>query len=271
MIAGYWRKLAGNAVIAAHLRGQRQAPFLDRVRLEARRDRRIRAMVAYAARAVPYYRDWFARERIDPRAITDAAALDRLPVLDRDVVRTRPGLFVAQTAAGRTGVAFATSGTTGTPIHIVHDRRSLLANFAFGERERAPVLRLCGGAFNPKEIYVGYETSTFKTVQAFYAEHTLLPVRAQRRFVSLGTPLAEVAALVDAERPDVLVGYGGWLDLFFKTVAARGRACHRPRVVMSMGEALPPGARDFIERTLGVPVLSRYNAVEAFKIGFTCE
>jgi phenylacetate-CoA ligase len=40
---------------------------------------------------------------------------------------------------------------------------------------------------------------------------------------------------------------------------------------MSMGEALPHGTREFIEGRLGVPVLSRYNAVEAFKIGFVCE
>jgi phenylacetate-CoA ligase len=42
-------------------------------------------------------------------------------------------------------------------------------------------------------------------------------------------------------------------------------------MVMYMGEALPHGARDHIEGRLGIPVLSRYNAVEAFKIGFFCE
>src|SRR4030067_870432 len=31
------------------------------------------------------------------------------------------------------------------------------------------------------------------------------------------------------------------------------------------------GGREFFERELGIPVYSRYNAVEAFKIGFTCE
>jgi len=271
MITGYWTKLCGNAVIAAHLRGQRAVPFLPRPELDALRDRRIRDLVTYAVRTIPYYREWFASAGTDPREVTGAADLDRLPVLDKELVRAQPHLFVAETAAARNALAFSTSGTTGTPIEIRHDRRSLLANIAHGERERAPVIRACGGAFRPKELYVGYETSTFKKVQAFYEANTMLPVRPQRSFVSLLEPIETIAAAANAERPDVLVGYGGWIGLFFKTVAARGIDVRLPKIVMYMGEALPHGARDYIEGRVGVPVLSRYNAVEAFKIGFFCE
>jgi phenylacetate-CoA ligase len=69
----------------------------------------------------------------------------------------------------------------------------------------------------------------------------------------------------------VLVGYGGWLSLFFRAVEARGLPLPPPKLVLSMGEALPHGAREHIEGRFGIPVLSRYNAVEAFKIGFFCE
>lgn len=271
MIARQWRKLTGNAIIAVNLRGQRRIPFLSRERIAALRDQRIRSMVAHAARTVPFYRDWFARAGADPREITGAADLDRLPVLDRELVRAEPRRFLSESAAARDTVAFTTSGTTGTPLEVRHDRRSLLANIAFGEREREPVIRLCGGKFRPQELYVGYQTSTFKKVQAFYAEHTRLPVRPARTFMSLLEPIEQVAARINAEHPDVLVGYGGWLDVFFRTVAARGLDIHPPPVVMYMGEALPHGGRDFIEQRFGIKVLSRYNAVEAFKIGFMCE
>jgi hypothetical protein len=103
----------------------------------------------------------------------------------------------------------------------------LLANIAWGERERDPVIRGTGGAFRPKELYVGYETSTFKTVQAFYEQHTLLP-RPQRTFVSLLEPIERIAAIANAERPDVLVGYGGWIDLFFgRSPRAASRSIRR--------------------------------------------
>jgi phenylacetate-CoA ligase len=270
VIVAQARRLYGSAIVAAYLPGQTRVPFLPREQLEVLRDRALRRMVRYAARTVPFYRDLFASAGIDPATIRTAGDLARLPVLDRELVRARPELFVADAAATRGALSFATSGSTGTPVHVAHDRRSLLANIPFGERERAPVNRLCG-AFRPKEIYVGYETSTFKKVTAFYADAARLPVAPKRRFVPLLTPVEEVAALIDAERPDVLVGYGGWLDLFFSTIAARGIALRPPKLVMYMGEALPHGARARIEEQFGIPVMSRYNAVESFKIGYFCE
>jgi phenylacetate-CoA ligase len=271
-MSGAWgRRLWGAVVIASYVRGQRRATFLPRAELDALRDQRIRRMVRYAAKYVPFYRETFARDGIEPERIRGAADLDRLPVLDKDLVRARPEYFVAETAAARRGLSFLTSGSTGRPVSIRHDRRSLLANIAFGEREREIVNRACGGSFRPTELYVSYETSTFKKVEAFYAENALLPVRPLRRFVSLLEPVDRVVAIANEERPDLLVGYGGWLDLFFKTVHARSLPLHRPKLVLYMGEALSTDGRQLIEEGFGIPVMSRYNAVESFKIGFFCE
>jgi phenylacetate-CoA ligase len=264
-------RLHGSAVIAAYMRGQRRVPFMPREKLHALRDARIRRIVAYAARTVPYYRDLFARERVDARDVRGAADLDRLPTIEREVVRQNPHLFISEARPSRTALSFLTSGSTGIPLEVHHDRRSMLANIAFGERERAPVNRICGGSFRPKELYVGYETSTFKKVIAFYEQSTLQPMRPRRRFVPLHEPIDKIAEIANAEKPDVLVGYGGWIDLFFKTVVARDIEIHVPKAVMYMGEALPPGARSHIEEHFGIPVLSRYNAVESFKIGYFCD
>lgn len=271
MITQTFKKLYGSAVIAANLKGQRSIPFLPREKLEAMRDQRIRHIVTYAAKTVPYYLDLFARKGIDPRQIKGATDLDLLPILDKELVRAQPRLFIAEAPPARSALSFYSSGSTGTPMEIHHDQQSLLANIAFGERERSAVIRICDGSFRPKELYVGYETSTFKKVVAFYEGSVFLPLRPQRRFVSLLEPIEKIAAIANAERPDILVGYGGWVDLFFKTVAARGIELHMPKMIMYMGEALPHGGRAFIEENFGIPVLSRYNSVEAFKIGFFCE
>jgi phenylacetate-CoA ligase len=263
------RRLGGSAVIASHLHGQTGVPFWPREKLERVRDARIRMIVQHAARTVPYYRQLFAREGIDPREIRTAADLDRLPALDREVVRENPKLFVSESSKARNALSFLTSGSTGIPAEIFHDRHSLLANIPYGERERDPIVRKCG-SLRPKELYVGYETSTFKKVLQFYDENAMIP-RPQRRFVRLREPVERIAAILNEERPDVLVGYGGWIDLFFKTILARRIDIHPPKMVIYMGEALPHGAREFIEQRFGLPVLSRYNAVESFKIGYFCE
>ena len=264
------RKAYGSAVVLRALRGQRKVPFLPRQRIEALRDRRIRGIVAHAVRTVPFYREHFARERLDPREIRGAADLARLPVLEKDLVRSHPELFLSEARVARGALSFLTSGSTGAAMRVHHDRRSVLANIAYGERERAPLIEACG-TFRPKELYVGNETSVMRDVSAFYLENTLMPARPRRRFVSVREPVEEVARLVNSERPDILVGYGGWIDLFFKTVAARGIELDPPKMVMYMAEALPAGGRQHIEGSFGVRVMSRYSAAEAFKIGFYCE
>lgn len=269
MIAHLPRKLYGSAVVALGLRGQRRVPYLPTDQLEALRDRRIRRMVDYAARHVPYYREMFARTGVHPGSIRRAADLDRLPLLDKELVRAEPSLFVAETAAGRTSMSFLTSGSTGRPMSVRHDRRSLLLNLPYGERERRPVIAHCG-AFRPKELYVGYETAVIRDLAVFYRESVLMPT-SRRRFVSVREPIKTIAALVDGERPDVLTGYGGWIHLFFQTLAARKMEIRLPKMVMYMGEALPPGGRELIKERFGIPVFSRYGAVESFRIGFYCE
>ena len=265
------KQLYGSAIVARKLIGQSSRPFLPRHRLEKLRDRQIRRLVRFAASRVPYYRDWFNQNGLDPHSIVNAGDLKRLPILDKELVRRQPELFKAQTGIAKKALSFLTSGTTGEPIEVWHDRTSLLANIAYGEREREPINQMCGGSFRPKELYVGYETSTFKAVTEFYAKSVRLPVQPRRRFVSLLEPIDNIAAMINAEQPDILVGYGGWIDLFFRTIVARGIELHLPKMVMYMGEALPFGSRELIEGQLGVPVLSRYNAVESFKIGFYCQ
>lgn len=270
MSASLLKRAYGSAVVAANVR-QKRVPFLSRERVERLRDQRVRRIVAYAAKTVPYYRELFARERIDHREIRSAVDLARLPLLDRGLVRRQPQLFLSEARPARDSLVFFTTGSTGTPLQVQHDRRSLLANLAFGERERAPVIDGTGGAFLPKEIYVGNESSTLRKVTAFYRESTLMPVGSGRRFVSVRAPIEEVAALTRVEQPDLLVGYGGWIHLFFATVAARRIEIHPPKMVMYVAEALPHGGREQIEGSFGIPVLSRYSAAEAFKIGFYCE
>jgi phenylacetate-CoA ligase len=270
-LARILREIYGSAVVAKTLAFDRTVPYLPRQELETLRDRRVRTTIAYAAQHVPYYRALFANGKIAPADIRSVEDLAQLPLLDREMVRAQPDQFVADTSAGRSALDFYTSGTTGTPMQVFHDRHSLLCNIAYGERERAAVINICGTGFRPKELYIGGQGSTFRKVIAFYEENVLFPAKPRRVWMSVAQPIEDVIAACDNEQPDVLVGYGGWIALFFKMVEARGHKIHLPRMVMYMAEALPDGAREHIEGRFGVPVLSRYSAAEAFKIGYFCE
>jgi phenylacetate-CoA ligase len=263
-------RLGGSLIVIARLRGQKQAPFLPRAKIDALRDRRVRRIVAHAARTVPYYRDLFAQLGMDPREIRGAGGLDALPLLDPELVRADPALFVSRSRRARHSLTL-TSGSIGRrPLELRHDRRSLLANIAYGERERAPVIELCGGSFRPRELHIGYEGSNFRRVLAFYRRNSRMPA-PRRQSLTMATPFEEIVAAINESRPDLVTAYGGFLEVFFRTLVARGLEIHVPKVVMYMGEPLPAERRRWIESELGARVMSRYCATESFKIGYFCE
>ena len=264
------RRLRGTLTVAAALPRQRRAPFLAPEKIAARRDANVRRIVAHAARTVPYYCELLQREGIDPRDIRGARDLDRLPLTDPEEVRADPARFTSDGRRAR-GALTLTSGALGRqPLQIAHDRRSLLANIAYGERERAPVIALCGSGFRPRELHIGYDGSNFKKVLAFYAAHTRRP-SPRRDSLLMVEPFDAIVAAVNAKRPDIVTAYGGFLDVFFREVVARGVELHAPKVVMYMGEPLSAERREWIEGELGARVMSRYCATEAFKIGYFCE
>jgi phenylacetate-CoA ligase len=270
MIAGTLRRAAGTAVILGHLRSQAAATHAGADRIAARRDQRLRSTLRWAARTVPHYRDLFARLGIDPATVVSVDELARLPLLSKDEVRADPERFVSTARRARGGITLETSGTTGTRLAIRHDAISLLANIAYSERERRVVVDLLGGAQGYRELSIVYRGSTLRRIDDFYARHSFRPGRPDRRFVAVEEPLEAVVAAINEHRPDVLGSYGSYLETLFRVAAARGLEVHRPRVLRYGADAMSPDGKTFLERELGIPVVSQYNAVEALKIGFTC-
>ena len=69
-----------------------------------------------------------------------------------------------------------------------------------------------------------YETSTFKKGHGLLRRAARGCGRAEVALSCRSTRRSRRSRRSSSERPDVLVGYGGWLDLFFRTVTARGLA-----------------------------------------------
>ena len=271
MSAGVIRKARGTFAVLAQLPGQRRVHFLPREQLIAMRDKRVSATIRYAAETVPHYRELFRRENIDPRQITRAEDLVHLPLLERATVQADPERFRSTSPAGAAAVAFRTTGSSGTPLTVYHDHRSLLANIAFAERERMVEAGLCGRRCRYRIVEISHEAATERRVRGVYGRASYRPFRPERVLLSLERPPEEVLADIDRLRADVLVGYGGYLEFLFRIASQSGRLKHRPAAVVYGRDAMSEEGRALIEDTFGIPVLGRYAAVEAFKIGFFCE
>jgi phenylacetate-coenzyme A ligase PaaK-like adenylate-forming protein len=264
-------KIVGNLTVLARLPGQLRVPYLPEERRIELRDARVRETVRYAAETVPYYRELFRAEGIDPSDIKTAADLERLPLLDKETVQADPDRFISESRLGRTSVPFLTSGSTGMRLRIHHDRRSLLQNLAYSERHRIVEASLCGKRFRYRKVSIGGPRGTGPRVQSFYRQKTFIPLRPRRRSISTTEPIERIVAMINEFRPLAIWGFGTYLDMFFKALVKRGDKLHLPRVVTYGSDMMTREGKQLIEEHFGVPLLSHYNAVEAFQIAFLCE
>jgi phenylacetate-CoA ligase len=271
MISTLYNKLYGNSVVVANLRGQHRIPYLPEEQLAALRDARLRAIVRYASKTVPYYRDFFQREGIDPRTIQTVADLERLPLLEKDAVQKDPHLFVSTSRRGKNAISFTTSGTTGTPLKVYHDPHSILANIAFGERERKVRSEVFGKDFRFRTLSINYPGSIVDKVRDFCHQKTFIPIRPERHTLSVLEPVEHVIKEINRYRPDVVISYGSYLETLFRILTIRGTKMYLPRVIVYGGDGMSGEGRELIETKFGILVHSTYQAVESFKIGFFCE
>ena len=264
------RKLQGTARIVRELPGQRRVQYLPREALEALRDARAREIVQFAAATVPHYRELFRREGIDPREIDTTDQLARLPLLTKEELQAAPERFVSERVRRVASLMLSTTGTTGVPVSIIHDRASLLANIAYAERERVVEARLAGSR-RYSILQITREGATPRKIRAFYDRNAFRPGRPLHEPLSVAEPFERIIEAIERIRPDVVWSYAAFLETFFRTIGERDRLGHVPKVIVYGGGGMSDEGRALLEERFGVAVLSQYAAIEALKIAFLCE
>ena len=265
-------RLAWNAYLAFHVRGQARVPFWSLEAIAQRQSRRVRAMVAHAYRTVPYYRTAMDRLGLRSADFQSAEDLSKLPIVERAALRSDPLAFVSTAYRVADCLKLRTGGSTGVPCTIYHNPAALFQNAAHGERERSMVTALIGRSFGYSETVIGSPTTTDRVVQEFCQARAYFPepLRIKRQYLSLIDPPEKNLALINAFRPDVVRSYGSYLEILFPYIQATGGPFHTPKCVTYSSDGLSSSVRRLIADTWGLPVLSTYEAVEAFKIGFEC-
>lgn len=89
--------------------------------------RRLRQLLIYAAKEIPFYREWFHNHNLDSRTAT----LDQLPIVNKSIMR-QEGIerFTAKSFPKRNRIVLRSSGSTGEPFVFYDTRLSYSVNMA---------------------------------------------------------------------------------------------------------------------------------------------
>jgi phenylacetate-CoA ligase len=266
-------RLFWSAYVGRHMLGQSSYARRPLAAIRRDQDRRVRGIVAYAFRFVPYYRETFHKLGLTPSDFRTADDLSRLPLLEPEALRRDPQSFVSTEHPPASCAALSSAGSTGIPRLVYHDRRGLLQSAAHGERAREVLASALGHRFGYRHALIVPISSSSTDIQRFWDSHLIAPrgVPTARRTFSLFDPVAKTVAGLNEFRPDAIYTYGSYLEILFSYLASSRTVFHKPRLISFSSCGLTEAVRNLIIKDFGIPVFSAYQAVEALKLGFECE
>jgi phenylacetate-coenzyme A ligase PaaK-like adenylate-forming protein len=226
-------------------------------------DARLRDVLLHAARMVPYYERLFAACRFDPARVGGSQHLRRLPILERERVRSAWNDLQSRAVPDDAAIVTSTSGTTGAGLRV----RATPEAYARTWAQQLRHWRWAGVPLGEWRITLfGAEVVSRRSESRRLWVYNLPERQILLSAYHLAPPRADAYRRRLERRPLPVEGFPSVLRDLARVIgpARPGRA--RARVVFTTGEALTPEARAEIEAAFGAPVLDAYGEDE--KVGF---
>ena len=232
-------------------------------RIRSLQNKRLRRIVAHAAKKVPYYQRLFDRAGIDPSTIRSLEDLSKIPVTTKQDIRTYPVQdFLASGYKPGHLIAFKTSGATGIPLSVYQSRFESFVLHLIKLR----ALRALGLTWRDKMIKVRSRAHTYRP-PVWMALQRLGLYRQEA--IDSQAPELVVSAL-EGKRADVLTGYTGTLVRIAQIFAEKGGQTLRPRFLIGGSETMTPFIRSQIEEGFGAPIRDTYICQETGIAAWEC-
>ena len=249
----------------------RESQFWDEMRMEEYRSSRLRALVKHAYENVPYYKEAFDRIKLRPEDIRGTEDLYKIPVVTRDIFRSRNAEFIARGSSLRHVRTGKTGGTTGSPVIVYKDTADRTMTWAsyyrwyewmgIGMGEKTVTFWGAGSVTennypeNLRQFIINYLQNTY-VFNSFRINRELLP---------------GVISKINRMKPVLIKGYLSSLLFLAGFMNENGiELSVRLKGLSSTTETLLDKDRKMLEAVFHVPVYDQYGCGEASAIAYEC-
>ena len=96
-------------------------------------NKKLEEIIKYAYYFIPYYKELFDKNRIKPEKIKTINDLSNIPILTKEIVRNKIDQLICDNKYFQKNrpQIYYTSGTTGTPLKLYHDKYTNISKLAF--------------------------------------------------------------------------------------------------------------------------------------------
>lgn len=225
----------------------------------------LRGILKYAYENVAFYHHRFNVAKIKPGDIQSLEDLRRIPILTKREVQRNFNSLVSRNALMEKCIKETTSGTTGTPLTFIAEKRASDITSANKLRHQVEngsrlfrdkyVLLLPARGFSRKRTYLGGVLMRLGFLR--------------RRLMDAQEPVEDVMEKLVSFGPDVIDSLPSFCLLLAKEMERRGEVIH-PRHIFGSGELLDARSRRFINSAFNIDMLDVYGCTEAGNIAWEC-
>lgn len=227
----------------------------SREEIDAYQDKKLIEIVQHAGKHVPYYRELFKSIGLNPETFRGRIDIEKIPLLDKETLRTRYKEFIAENASKYGIVWHKTSGSTGTPLNMALDQYSVANKWAataraykwIGYNLGNKIFFIKGLADNRKKDYCNKLTdnsinfhSSSMSVENCKSVHKILM----------------------SKKPKYYSGYARSMLLFAQILKTEGLQVPKPKSILCFGETVTPDLRNKLESAYSTQVFDFYGHTE---------
>lgn len=232
-------------------------PSADIAQLERLRDRRLRNLIAHAARHSDHYRTTWERTGIRPQTISGADDLPALPVMDKHALLASYRSIIRRGTDTLNCAIEKSSGTTGESLQIPSTPGELRFKHAlwFSHYTAAGLRPWHRQAKFMRGDLARKKTWAFQRGGIFRRDH--FPVAA---------PTTEKIRWLREKNPDAVFAWGSVLNEIALHLERAGETLYVPLVFSSSDTVL----HDLVAQRFGARLVEMYGAMETGPIGRAC-
>ncbi|MGB1108866.1 MAG: phenylacetate--CoA ligase family protein [Gammaproteobacteria bacterium] len=251
----------------ARLRELERSQWLSPAEIRATQGRKLSAFMEDVAAHVPYYRDWFRREGIDPSSIDDASKLTALPLLTKPLIREHTEAMKAEDAGPLQ--RFNTGGSSGEPLVFYMGKGRVSHDVAAKWRATRWWDVDIG---DPEIVLWGSPVELGRQDRMRQIRDTMIRSRLVPAFEMSPANMDEFIRIIRHYRPAMLFGYPSSTALLVQHAQRSGQRLDDLgiKVAFVTSERLYPEQRKVIEEGVGCPVANGYGGRDAGFIAHQC-
>lgn len=210
---------------------------------------RLRQLLEYASKEVPFYRDWFLDHNLD----STTATLQQLPIVNKEIMR-QEGVdrFSAEHFPAKKRITTRSGGSTGEPFTFHETELSYSVNMAAKLRTWYQAGYSLGDRY--MKITNGKRPSKVKQLQDLVNNCVYMP------FYSINDDiLKSILNKIESTKPIIIRSYPSPLYLLARYRNSHPGYSFSPRHIMTTGSTLTEDYRNEIEKAFGCDIIDSYS------------